>query len=92
VYWLRPVTLRLMIPARRHDPPTWEVTVDGRVIGWLTQRTLGNSSSIFIHAVGVYKPNGKRIDLEYSTDFRERLEKLIEFDQDPERFRGLHLH
>jgi hypothetical protein len=70
----------------------WEVSIDGRVIGWLKEQMIGKSSVIFLRAMGVYKVTGQQVDLQNSSDFRESLEKLIQFDQDPESFRGVHLH
>jgi len=92
MYWTQAVTLRALPSHRQQDRPVWEVSIDGRVIGWLREQMIGKSSVVFISAMGVYKLTGQRVDLQNSSDFRRSLEKLIQFDQDPESFRGVHLH
>jgi len=92
MFWMHPVTLRVMVPKRRQDRPVWEISIDGRTIGWLAEHQVGRSTVTFYNATGIYRQDGRTVDLQNDSNFRHQLEMLIEFDQDPERFRGVHLH
>lgn len=85
------VTVREMIRTRRNEDQRWEVSVDGRVVGWVRAHKIGRSSSTFYEAKGI-DPSGRVIDLENSTDRDERIRVVVAFHDDPEPWRGIHWH
>jgi hypothetical protein len=85
--------LRLLPPRSyrlRNRPPEWEVTDEtGAVVGWIEQRDIPTSSRAFYSLRAVHPVTGETIPLELSTDVQERLERLSQFRDDPDRF---HMH
>ena len=82
---LRGTSVRRMLPATRRptEPPRWEVSTDGRVIGWIDRHRIGGASANFYFATGVHPATGTHYRLESSTDFVERVDVLQLFDIDP---------
>ncbi|MBO1740736.1 hypothetical protein [Leifsonia sp. TF02-11] len=75
---------RLLAASRRvSEPPRWEVSVSGRVIGWIDAHQLRGASATFYFATGIHRDTGKGYRLESSTDFEERVEVLRQFHEDP---------
>ena len=82
--------VRRMIPKRLDDLPEWEVSRDGRIIGWVRQKRVGRSVSTFFEAIGIHPVTGERVRLELSTDFDERVAAISQLQDDPEATRGVH--
>lgn len=76
--------IRLMIPARRHDLPEWEISRDHQVIGWVREWHASTSSRPFYSAIGIDPDNGNRVNLESSGDRDERIQAVHEFHDHPE--------
>lgn len=74
-----------MLPAtkRRSEPPRWEISVGGVVVGWIDEHHLRGTSSVFYFATGIHPENGKEYRLESSVDFEDRIRVLREFHRDP---------
>jgi hypothetical protein len=79
------VQIRLMRPAtrRRSERPRWEVSAQGRVIGWVDENVIGGSSAVFYFVTAIHPENGREYRLENSTDFHDRVEVIRRFDLDP---------
>jgi hypothetical protein len=84
------VDLRLMIPKRRDDRPQWEVRRDEKVVGWVVEHTIGRSSAVFYRATAVHPDTGELVNLENSTDREERVARIEDFLDDPNKYRGIH--
>jgi hypothetical protein len=82
-----PMEVRLMIPASRLALPRWEVSVDGEVVGWIQESKIGRSTVTFYKALGVHPETGRHVNLENSTDLDERVRVLLDFHENPERFK-----
>jgi len=67
---------------RRHEPPRWEVSVRGVLIGWVDERLLPTSSATFYFAVGIDLETGKEHRLEGNTDCQERIDRVAAFQTD----------
>lgn len=78
-------TTRKLYPARRYALDEWEISVGGRVVGWVRETRVGRNSTAFFKAVGIL-PDGKHLSLELSTDFDERCRTVAEFSVAPERY------
>lgn len=76
--------VRLMIPVRRNDPPEWEISLDGHVIGWVRQWRPSTSSRPFYRAIGIDPDTGQRVNLENSADRDERIQTVHDFHDHPE--------
>ena len=85
------VQMRRMLPSKRDELPRWELTRDGRIIGWVRSLRIGHSTPMFYEAIGV-DPAGERVSLECSGDRDERIAQVAAFDVDPEPWRGVHWH
>lgn len=81
-----------MIPKRRGDRPEWEVSRDGRIVGWVAEHTIGRSSAVFYRAIAVHPDTGELVNLENSTDRGERVARIEDFLDDPSKYRGVHWH
>ena len=75
---------RLMIPARRNDPPEWEISLNHQVIGWVRQWHPSTSSRPFYRAIGIDPDTGHRVNLENSADRDERIQAVHDFHDHPE--------
>lgn len=85
------VTIREMIRTREREMPRWEVSIDGRVIGWVRALRIAGANLTFYEATGI-DPDGASVVLECSSDREERIARVIVFDEDPEPWRGVHWH
>jgi hypothetical protein len=72
-----------MIPARGERWPVWELSLDGEVIGWVSERHVRGAVNAFYRAVGIHRATGRKIDLELSTDRADRIEAVRRFWLDP---------
>lgn len=77
------ITTKVMPRVFRHDKPRWEVLQNDIPIGYITAFRIGRSHSNFFSAVGYMPGTGQEIQLENSTDFRERCQTLVEFHRNP---------
>lgn len=82
---------RLIHPTRRNERPSWEISVDGRVVGWVHEHMIGRSSTVFYKAIGI-APGGAHINLENSPDRRLQVATVVAFDLDPDLWKGIHWH
>lgn len=73
-----------MIPSRRNALPEWEISLDQHVIGWVQEWRPSTSSRPFYRAIGIDPDTGKRVNLESSTGFDERILTVREFHDHPE--------
>ncbi len=83
--------VREMLRSKRDEMPQWEVSNDGRVVGWVRSLRIGHSSVTFYEAIGI-DPSGERVSLECSGDRDERILVVVAFGEDPEPWRGIHWH
>lgn len=77
------VQVRRMLPAKRNDPPEWEISVDGVVIGWIVQWKPPRGRTVFYRATVIHPGNGKLVGLESDPDFDNRVHVIEEFHRDP---------
>ena len=71
-----------MLPKRQRDRPEWEVSVDGQVIGWITQWQATTSRTLFYRATAIHPANGRQVSLESSPDFDNRVRVIEGFHLD----------
>ncbi len=78
--------IRKLAPASKRSwraPPEWDIWLDDVRIGHVRQWTRG---SIFYDATVFHPDYRDPIRVESSTDFDERVQKIIEVARDPEAF------
>jgi hypothetical protein len=78
---LRPVPLE-----RRNALPRWEVWLDGRRLGWIQEKHLRGARLQFFQAIAPHPRTGRPISLELHTDRDDRVQVLVEFAEEPERY------
>jgi hypothetical protein len=66
--------------------PEWDVIVDGRVVGRIEAWRARGASATFYRATTFDARSGKPIPLESSTDFDERVQKIVDVHEDPDAF------
>jgi len=84
------VAVREMHRTRMFDHPQWEISVVGRVVGWVRVHKIARSSVMFYEATGI-DPDGNHVILESSGDREQRIETVVAFDRDPEPWRNMPL-
>ena len=75
------LSVREMLPSSRHAQPEFEVSFDGRVIGYVRSRRY--RSITFYEGIGVHNVTGEQVGLELSTDREERVQTVLKFWLDP---------
>ena len=80
--------VRKLLPTgrSRHELPEWDVLVDGKPIGRTQAWRTRGASATFYRASTTDIRNGKPIELESSTDFEERVQKVVDVHADPDAF------
>ena len=74
------VTVREILRAKRDDMPRWEVSSEGRVVGWVRSLRIGHSSVRFYEAIGI-DPRGEQGSLECGGDRDERVRVVVAFHE-----------
>lgn len=79
------VQVRRLLPEshRASEAPRWELSIEGRVIGWVEERRLRAATASFYFAIGIEQRSGEQFRLEGSTDFADRVAVVRRFDIDP---------
>jgi len=86
-------TISELTPTRRFQKPIWEITDEnGNLAGYVREHTIGSSRVVFYKAIGVHPVTGEHVTLESSADREERINKILDFRADPEKYRGVHWH
>lgn len=75
-----------MPPGRRGDLPRWEVWLHARRLGWIQEKHLRGARLPFFEAIAPHPITGKPISLELHTDRDDRVQVLVEFAEEPERY------
>lgn len=76
------VTVR-ELPRHPHEHPIWEASVEGELVGRVRRIRIGRCSAYFYNAEAIHPQNGKVYNLENSTEFAGRVEKIVAFHRDP---------
>jgi hypothetical protein len=77
------ITVRKMWPKRRFDLPEWELSRDGKIVGYLKQWRASRGGVVFFNLTAFHPETGKALDMGSDTKFDARVAKLDSFLADP---------